>query len=285
MIWKKIDLSHRGLLFDRLKGITEPLSEYSFANVYLFRHIHEYEICTEGEPLVRGRTYDGESYILPTADLRTYSPEKLKELQKLAKFFFPLPENWLEHFKDCGLEISSDEGDWDYIYTVEKMCTYKGRKLHKKRNLLKQFREEYSHFSRPLRDYEIEVAGKILEQWQESSGQTVEETDYVACKEALRYKDELGLCGIIYYADDRPAGFILGEELNCDTFVMHFAKGLTEFKGIYQYLYNNFAKILPERYTYLNFEQDLGKTALRQAKSSYIPDYMLKKYRAKFTCK
>jgi uncharacterized protein len=50
-------------------------------------------------------------------------------------------------------------------------------------------------------------------------------------------------------------------------------------------MYNHFAKILPKQYAFLNFEQDLGKLALRIAKSSYDPDRILKKYRVRPTMK
>ena len=80
---------------------------------------------------------------------------------------------------------------------------------------------------------------------------------------------------------DEPAGFVLGEELNETTFVLHFAKARTKFKGIYQYMFNNFAKILPPKYKYLNLEQDLDKENLRVFKSSYVPDVMLKKARVR----
>ncbi len=93
------------------------------------------------------------------------------------------------------------------------------------------------------------------------------------------YYEALALCGGIYYADDEPAGFVIGEELNDETFVLHFAKARTRFKGVYQYLYNNFAKVLPPKYRYLNLEQDLNKENLRVFKSSYVPDVMVKKAR------
>jgi hypothetical protein len=89
------------------------------------------------------------------------------------------------------------------------------------------------------------------------------------------------LCGGIYYADGEPAGFVLGEEVNEETFVLHFAKGRTKFKGVYQYMFNTFAKILPPKYKYLNLEQDLDKENLRVFKSSYVPDAMIKKARVK----
>ncbi len=77
----------------------------------------------------------------------------------------------------------------------------------------------------------------------------------------------------------KPSGFVLGEELNDETFALHFAKGIREYKGIYQHLYNSFSIKLNSKYKYINFEQDLGKDTLRQAKSTYYPDEMRKKYR------
>jgi len=71
----------------------------------------------------------------------------------------------------------------------------------------------------------------------------------------------------------------LGEELNQEMFVLNFAKAKKRFKGIYQYMYNNIANLLPQRYKYFNFEEDLGKEPLKVAKSSYIPDALLKKFR------
>ncbi len=44
-------------------------------------------------------------------------------------------------------------------------------------------------------------------------------------------------------------------------------------------MYNNLANLLPKKYNYFNFEEDLDKEALKIAKSSYVPDAMLKKYR------
>lgn len=66
--------------------------------------------------------------------------------------------------------------------------------------------------------------------------------------------------------------------INSETFVIHFAKGKKRFKGLYQYMYNTFALIMPEKYKYLNFEQDMGNEAIRSSKSSYHPDMMVRKF-------
>ena len=47
-------------------------------------------------------------------------------------------------------------------------------------------------------------------------------------------------------------------------------------------MFNHFANMLPRKYEFLNFEQDLGKLALKIAKSSYHPDRMLNKYRVSY---
>ncbi len=279
MILERLDLGHKELLYERLKQIGVPISEYSFPNAYLFRDVHRYEVLRDRDIFLRGVSYDKSTYLMPTGVPRDTDIPHLKEMIKTVDFLYPIPEDWLPLFSGEEFEARYQEGDTDYIFTVEKMSTFKGRRLHKKRNLLKQFMTTYNHRELPLTNERMKDAFLILDEWQAETEQDVEQTDYSPCLEALRLYDELVLCGGIYYADDEPAGFIVGEELNPETFAVHFAKARKKFKGIYQYMFNSFAKILPAKYSHLNFEQDLDKETLRIAKSSYIPDSMLRKFR------
>jgi hypothetical protein len=278
---EKLSLNHKDLLYQRLRSITVPLSEYTFPNLYLFRRTHDYEVIIDTEIFIRGTSYDGHSFIMPTADVRLMEKGYLKEMMRTVDFLFPVPETWLTAFKSGEFDITFAEGDADYEYTVEKMSTLKGRNLHKKRNLLKQFLETYKHEALPLTDDRLSDARLVLDDWVATTEMKAEDTDFEPCKEALDRYEELVLCGGIYYADNEPAGFVLGEELNEETYVLHFAKARTKFKGVYQYMFNSFAKILPPKYKYLNLEQDLDKENLRVFKSSYAPDVMLKKARVK----
>ena len=278
---EKLSLNHKDLLYQRLRSITVPLSEYTFPNLYLFRRNHDYEVIVDKEIFVRGISYDGHPYIMPTVDVRSLDIGYLKEMMRTVDFLFPVPEEWLSVFDPAEFEITFAEGDADYEYTVEKMSSLKGRNLHKKRNLLKQFLELYKHEALPLTNDRLDHARFVLEDWVSTTEMKADDTDFGPCREALDRYEELVLCGGIYYANDEPAGFVLGEELNEETFVLHFAKARTKFKGVYQYLFNNFAKILPPKYKYLNLEQDLDKENLRVFKSSYVPDVMLKKARVR----
>jgi hypothetical protein len=274
-----LDFSHRELLQERLKKLHCPIAEYSFPNLYLFRDTHKYEVIIDKEIFIKGLSYDGYTYLMPTVEIRDMECGYINGMMGTVDFLFPIPETWLECFGQDEYQITCKQGDMDYLYTVEQMSTYRGRNLHSKRNLLKQFISTYTHEALPLTNDRLDDAVVALNGWLDDAEQDVAETDYFPCLEALRKYDDLILCGGIYYADNEPAGFIVGEELNEETFALHFAKARKRFKGIYQYMFNTFARILPPKYRFLNFEQDLDKDTLRLAKSSYLPHSMLKKAR------
>jgi hypothetical protein len=279
---EKLTFDHKEFLYERLRKIDTPVSEYSFANLYLFRRNHDYEVLFDEETFIRGKTYDEKTYIMPAFDIRNKDVAYLKEVMKEADFLFPIPEEWLAIFNGGDFEYSYSEDDTDYLYTIEKMSTFKGNMMHKKKNLLNQFMKLYTHEAYPLVETHMADAYTILDQWQEDMGVSREETDYSPCQEALKRYDDLVICGGIYYVDKEPGGFIIGEEMNEETFALHFAKGKRKFKGLYQYMYNTFASILSKKYKWMNFEQDLGKMELRIAKASYYPDLLVKKYRVKY---
>jgi hypothetical protein len=277
-----ISLEQRPVLEKKLKQNGKGLSDYSFANVYLFRNSHQNRIIRDNDiDFIKGKTYDGYTYLMPTQAWDKLEIFQLKELLKDVDFLFPVPEQCLKYFPEDVFDRTYSDAESDYVYEISKMASYAGNKLHKKRNLLKQFEANYEHSTYPLIDKYLDGAVEILDSWQQDSMQQKQDTDYQACLEAIRLNEQLVLCGMIYYVGDEPAGFVLGEELTADMFDVKFAKAKKKFKGIYQYLFNAFAKILPEKYLYYNFEEDLGSEGLKHTKSSYKPFKKLLKYRVR----
>jgi hypothetical protein len=134
--------------------------------------------------------------------------------------------------------------------------------------------------AKPLLEEYRDDAMQILYEWSRRDGET---SDFAAAKEALEKMGPLQLCGGIFYIDGQPAAYCLGEELALGmSFVIHFEKAVLaeEFRGIYQFINQAFALILPGKYETVNREQDLGDPGLRQAKESYHPVGFVKKYRA-----
>jgi uncharacterized protein len=279
-------LAHLPTLSPLLRSLAVPLSEFCFSNLFLFRAAHAWELARGPAPFLRGRTYAGESFLMPLFDPRAADPRLLAAAlldppvgSAPPSFFFPIPEEWLPAFPPRLWGRESRRGDSDYLYRVTTMCALPGKALHRKRNLVAQFRARHRHEARPMRASDRPAALEVLEAWGEESGQKPEETDFAACREAVERMDELGLEGGIVFADGEPAGFVLGEGLTEDVFALHFAKGKTRFSGIYQFLFSNTSCLLPERYLFLNLEQDLDREPLRAAKESYRPERLLSKYR------
>ncbi|NPA24930.1 MAG: DUF2156 domain-containing protein [Deltaproteobacteria bacterium] len=276
---EELSLKHRLLLDDRLKLLGKGLSEYCFSNLYLFRNTHNYHIICEDRIFLAGNTYDDHSFLMPLFDPAEVSAEYL--LEKLAgyDFYFPVSEKSLSAFDSRLFSYSYNDDDSDYIVSAEKFMWFGGRKLAKKKNLMKQFLKIASPRVVPYDKTQQDAAEDVLCQWLEDVGKSVAETDFLPCQEALANHDIFNLLGFVFYDGSEPAGFMLGRELIAGMCVIHFAKGKRKYKGIFQYMINQFALNYRQVFDWYNIEQDLGNPNLRKTKHSYDPDAMLKKYR------
>jgi hypothetical protein len=216
---------------------------------------------------------------MPLNDPHGCDIQTFNDLLGQQKFFFPIPEGWLSSFPEDKFVINCDDSESDYIYLTEKMADFKGRQYTRHRNHLNQFLSLYMPEGELISIKNMPDAMSILQEWQNDSRTAPDKTDFEQCSEALQRISELALWGTIYYIDNQPAGFIIGEALNSDTFCLHFAKASTKYHGIYEFMFNDTAKKLQSQYKYLNLEEDMGNKNLRRTKDSYGPELLLKKYR------
>ena len=91
-----------------------------------------------------------------------------------------------------------------------------------------------------------------------------------------------GLFGGALMIDGSMVAYTLAEALTRDMLVIHFEKGDTQYKGIYQAINQQFLANSASHYTIVNREQDLNDEGLRKAKLSYHPTDYLQKYRVTF---
>ena len=67
---EKLLLKHAEILSGKLVDINAALSEYSFANLYLFRDKHDYQLIDDsGSLFLSGAAYDGKTFLMPLCDL------------------------------------------------------------------------------------------------------------------------------------------------------------------------------------------------------------------------
>jgi hypothetical protein len=269
----------RPTLHPLFQKLLDGISEFSFANIYLFREAHQYRISRlpDGLFVITGKDGDKLFFMLPFG-----LPDKPIFDELFEKFCSMkcVSESQGKLLEQMGYSVTEDRDNFDYIYSRTDLAGLSGRQMHKKKNLLNAFTRAYSGRARPLLDEYADDAKAVLESWRDAHGFG---GDYDACKEALELMYELQLCGGIYYVEDKPVGFTLGEELALGTsFVIHFEKALDvdKYKGIYQFISQSFTAMLPQKYVTVNREQDLGEPGLRRAKQSYNPIGFVKKYRA-----
>lgn len=274
--FKELTLDMKSFLQPLLKQHNEGISEFTFSGIFLFRKEHNYKISQlDDKCLILIGNDDGKPFFMLPAII----PKKdtLNILFKDFKSIKGVSQSKAAFFVDQGYKVAEDRDNFDYLYLRTDLAKLPGKKYHKKRNHVHIFLNNYSYQGKPFLPEYREHALSILEGW---SASQKEAADYAPTKEALENFEELELCGALYYVEDEPAAFIIGEELVKDnTYVIHYEKAIRGYRGIYQFVNKSFASLLPEKYEYINREQDLGNDGLRQAKLSYRPCGFIKKYR------
>ena len=275
--FSNLTIELRKELHPLFKNLQDRISEFTFANLYLFRETHSYRISKLKDSLflIAGSDRGSPFFMLPFGLLeKDFSDELFREFASM-KCVSVIQTSVLA---GMGYFVAEDRNNFDYLYMREEMVKLTGAKFHKKKNLVNAFIGSYSYEGKPLLREYIGDAIAVLNKWKQGKS---DYDDYAAAKEALEKMEELQLCGGIYYVDGKPAAYVLGEELGKDDcFVIHFEKAAGNYKGLYQFINQSFAAILPEKYKFINREQDLGDEGMRQAKMTYRPVGFVKKYRA-----
>ena len=279
-----LSLDLQNMLQKDFHHLSTGISEFTFAGLYLFKGKYHYRVS-----LSRGRKLliFGEEYGSPFCMFPFGFPddETFTNILKNYHYFKAVSERDINgkriRLEQRGLHILEDRDNFDYLYKRENLVSLAGKKLHKKRNLVNAFINNYNYEERYITEENKHDALTILEAWKEHRlTETTDEGDYDAAKKALALMESLKLCGCITYVDGAPAAYSMGETINKGRyFTVHFEKAGTKHRGIYQFINKSLAAMIGSHFTYLNREQDLGDPGLRQAKMSYRPDGFVKKYK------
>jgi hypothetical protein len=283
-----LSLNQKALLHPRLSLTADGVSEFTFSGLYLFRNRYKYRVSRSGPnggfiiSGVQPNTAPGAEKTFFMTPCEVPARDVLESLFATHDYWKNISHTVLEssrqQLEDWGITVSEDRNNFDYLYLRSNLAELPGKKYHKKKNLINQFVNIYTHEQRPLTKELVPQAMTILEQWRQDKG---EDGDYLPARESLELFDSLALRGNICYADGFPAGYCLGESIaKGKMFAIHFEKGIDRYKGIYQFMNQAFAQSLPRFFTYINREQDIGDEGLRQAKMTYRPSGFVTKYTA-----
>lgn len=271
-------------------------ADYNFGNVYIWDKLYKQLVCRfEGRMLTKLR-YEGKpSFVFPigTGPLRP-AIEELRQFSNDRGSPFRMHGVTEAHKAQLEAEypgcfiFEEEEDRADYIYLAEKLATYSGKALHSKKNHCNRFEAENQWQFVPITRDIIPLCLDMLDVWSEDNAQRLEDSiihEHDAIIRAFAVYEKLGLDGGALFAGGRLVGFSIGELISENCFNVHFEKAEGSLRGAYPMVCREFVRMLMEKYPaleYINREDDMGIEALRRSKQSYKPEYLLKKYIARW---
>ncbi len=289
-------LDFRPLSLDRQRPYIELLhasgtnaSDYSFANIWGWAEEYELQWAWQDD-LVWIRQGNPQACLWapvgPWQDIDW--SRRLEPLFESGLEMIRVPEPLARRMADAlgpRIHTESSREHWDYLYDVQELIALKGNRFHKKKNLLNQFVKNVEFEFRPISPEIIQMTLEMQEEWclwRDCESSETLAAENRAISRVFRDWNSLDqLIGGALLVEDTPVAYTVAEALSKGTLVVHFEKGCTGFKGVYQAINQVFLENAAAGFTRVNREQDLGDPGLRKAKESYHPVDFVKKYRAK----
>ncbi len=285
LTFSTLTLDHRKGVQTLFERTPRQASDYSFVNTFAWHHERAYEVAfdhglcwlrvTNPEPLLWAP-------VGPWYDVGWQAT--LMENFPSGAFFDRVPEELaLLLQRDLGdrIALEDERNEWEYLYSRRELVELKGNRFHKKKNLLRQFRKSYDFEYRPITHETVDLIISMQKEWchwkncDDSPGLKAENDAIFRILESWNHFP--GLTGGCLFVEDHMVAYTIAEALG-DTLIIHFEKGLTEYKGIYQAMNQMFLKHAEGDFRWVNREQDMGEEGIRKAKMSYHPVNFLKKY-------
>ena len=282
-----VTLEDRDLFAALYRRFPQIHSDNSFANMVCWNHYAHYRKAVTGDHLVLSSTVDRETRFRFPIGPR--DPGITKEVLRLSLdlggstpfvVFNGEDRNYLARI--CPrLVLHPFHGFFEYVYRSSDLADLPGKPYLKIRHQLNRFHRRCSSAAEALGTENTGEAHEFLERWcdwRDCDTDPVLANEREAILFALSHRDALGLSGLLIRAEDRIGAMAIFQELNPETAVVHFEKGLPDCEGIYRVINHETAILLRDRYPCINRESDLGVPGLREAKERYHPHHMVGVY-------
>lgn len=264
-------------------------SEGHFLNLFLWEHYYHTVYATDDIALylfIKLKDHHGafpplcKKEDLPEAFRRmeTYFHDVLHE----DMWLFLADNTVVDTLRENGLlshyKIEPDRDCFDYLYEADKLRTLNGKAYHKKKNLLNAFLRDYEgrYEYQTLSYHNIEEIKEFHEKWLDER-RIYDKYNCIDDEEEGIYR----LFGNCRSIDCKMGGVRIDGELRAYTIgsyiphmqmaIVHIEKADVNYRGLYNYINQQFILHEFPDAVIINREDDLGQDNLRQAKMSYRP--------------
>ncbi len=288
--FKPVTLADRDFFMRHYAHYPQTHSDNTFTNMVCWNHYAHYQYAYVQKNLIISSTIGDITRFRPPVGPR--EPGLLRSLIKLASDISdnePIvlidQENssWMREI--CpGINLVPDYNHFEYVYRSADLAELPGKNYLTIRREINKFRRNCTSSVEPIKKENWEEVKRFLIEWCEWKGC---ENDQVLAHEkeavffAIDHFNELALKGLIIRIFSKIGAMSLFEQLDSDTALVHFEKGLPDCEGIYKVINTETAAFLANKYSYINRESDLGIAGLREAKMRYHPHHMVEVYSLK----
>lgn len=293
LTFRPLSLSDKQSLNNRTLREPSRSVDYSFGAIFLWsgKYHHQVADCA-GYPVLMCSIRDDKyfSYPIGCDDLQSVVSEILAyaAANNFPPILIGLEDNQVEALEQQfpgRFSFTPERDFFDYIYSIEKLITLSGKRLHAKRNHCNRFESEHDWQFLPLAPEHFPACLALLDRWSESErdGKATLGGERIAIELAFAHYDALELLGGALFAEGELVGFAIGERISPDTFDIHFEKARADINGAYSMINREFAKLIAKEFPdvhYVNREEDMGLENLRRSKLSYYPEILLQKFTA-----
>ena len=301
IIFKDIELSDSAWIRELFSVPGFNSEDYNFTYQYLWKNTFKSKVARSGDlVLVQYNMGFGRSYLMPVGKADDWQiadliSSLLKEEKKVV-FYGVLPSQleFLERHFGGKFTAELFRMGADYIYDAESLKTLRGKKYQSKRNFANGFRKNYNWTFEPITEENVPECLEMNDEWCRRggcNGDFWKSNEFCATRVALNNLKALGLDGgllRLFPSEQNPeipeggkvVAFSIAEKANSNTLIVHIEKALTEYRGAYQAMSQEFLNHIAQKFefTLVNREDDSGDENLRKAKLEYHPVEIKEKY-------
>ncbi len=295
LTFRKTELEDFEFIYKYTSRFGEGSCQHSFVSMYSMYEKYGDVICEEDHTLYVLRSnlcdQDYRVFLAPmgSGDRKATFQRILDDTAgqgKKVKFITLTERNalFLEEAFPGRFHISEEADLGEYIYRADKMATFSGRRLKKRRSEVNHFHTLYGSRASVKRitpaDFDDLLA--FEEWWTRTSMEDHDEKSLNREKRMIGFQldhfDRLRLSGILVRIDGKVKGFGYGTKLSPSFYDAIIEKGDRSVPHIYRVLRSESVRQCAMDCTYVNMEEDLGIPGLRAVKHLYKPDFIIKKY-------
>lgn len=279
-------------LFDKYFAENNGInSEYTFTNMFMWRNSYNIRYAIiDGFLCIFAKHGTGAETVNFPIGCGDITPV----FEKLSHYFAEQNQRFLMRVysnKDMDLIntlypdtfiFTQDRNSFDYVYKVQDLSELQGSKYHAKKNHINRFVAQYPYEYKEITDELIPLCHEMFDRWCDSKMGIIDNISEQkeAVSNLLKNYKALGVKGGAIMVEGKMVAFSFGEVLSEENsmVVIHLEHADTEYQGSFPLINQQFLLNSWQAFEYVNREEDMGLAGLRQAKKSYKPCMMVKKF-------